>query len=146
MMAMPRPCRVQWVTRTRDMSGVVERLERSGGMLVARSSYDLATEDLDIIDDSEIGNLGIAEFEIDPVELARQVVATCSGLDADETLLIDLTGSRPKVQVLPVPGEHGVIVRRLDGLRRMPRSSAAFGRHDTTWLAEQLTPQGRGAR
>lgn len=143
-MATARPCRVQWVTRARDMSGIVEQLKRSGGTLVARSSYDVATEDLDIIDDSDTGHLGIAEFKIDPVELTRQVVATSNRLGAGETLLIDLTGSRPKVQVLPVPGKHGVIVRRVDGLRRFPRSTAGFGRHNTRWLAEQLAHGRRG--
>ncbi len=142
-MAQAQPCRVQWVTRAKDMSGVVERLKRSGGSLVARSSYDVAPADLDLIADCETGYLSIAEFSVDPVELTRQVVAASNQLGVGETLLIDLTGSRPKVQVLPVPGEHGVIVRRYDGLRRFPRSTAGFGRHNTRWLAGQLAQGGQ---
>jgi|GEM_PF-1145435 len=141
-MAEVPPCRVQWVTRARDMSSVVERLKLSGGTLLGRSGYDVATEDLDVIDDSEAGYLSIAEFKIDPLALTQQVVATSNRLGADETLLIDLTGPRPKVQLLPVPGENGVVVRRRDGLRRFPRSSAGFGRDNTRWLAGQLVNGG----
>lgn len=138
-----RPCRVQWVTRAGDMSGVVEWLQRSGGTLLGRSGYDVSTEDLDVIDDRETGRLSIAEFKIDPVALTCQVVATSNRLDAGETLLIDLTGPRPKVQLLPVPGENGMVVRRHDGLRRFPRSAAGFGRHNTRWLAGQFVNGGQ---
>lgn len=141
-MSEARPCRVQWVTRARDMSGVVERLRRSGGTLVGRSGYDLAAADLDVIDDRETGRLSIAEFKIDPMALTCQVVATSNQLGAGETLLIDLTGPRPKVQLLPVPGENGVVVRGHEGLRRFPRSAAGFGRHNTRWLAGQIVNGG----
>jgi hypothetical protein len=135
-------CRVQWVTRASQMAGVVERLTACGGNLIARSGYDLATADLDVIEDGETGHLSIAEFTVDPAELTRQVVAASNRLGTGETLLIDLTGARPKVQVLPVPGKHGVIVRRYDGLRRFPRSTNGFGRHNTRWLAHQLAQGG----
>jgi len=141
-MAEARPCRVQWVTRAGDMSDIVERLRSSGGTLLGRSGYDVATEDLDVINDRETGRLSIAEFRIDPLAFSRQVVATSNRLGADETLLIDLTGSRPKVQLLPVPSENGVVVRQHDGLRRFPRSSAGFGRHNSRWLAGQLVNGG----
>ena len=135
-------CRVQWVTRPDQMASLVERLTRSGGILMARSGYDMATEDLDAIEDAETGRLSIAEFTVDSRELTKQVVAASNRLGAEETLLIDLTGRRPKVQLLPVPGEHGVIVRRYDGLRRFPRSTNGFGRHNTRWLAHQLAQGG----
>lgn len=137
-----QPCHVQWVTRANLMAGVVERLTRSGGNLVAHSGYDVSTEDLDVIDDRETGHLSIAEFIVDPLELTRQVVAASNRLGAKETLLIDLTGLRPKVQILPVQGEHGVIVRRREGLRHFPRSTTGLGRHTTRWLAGQLAPGG----
>jgi hypothetical protein len=141
-MLQSQPCRVQWVTRANQMPGVVERLTRSGGTLVARSGYALSTEDLDVVEDRETGKLSIAEFTVDRRELTRQVVAASNRLGAKETLLIDLTGRRPKVQVLPIPGEFGVIVRRRDGLRRFPRSSGGIGRHTTSWLAGQLAEGG----
>ena len=144
-MGQAQPCRVQWVTRARDMSSVVQRMTNSGGKLVARSGYEMATRDLDIIKDRETGNLSIAEFTVDPMELTRQVVATSNRLGTGETLLIDLTGARPKVQHLPVPGKHSVIVRRTDGLRSIARSTAGFGRHNTRWLANQLEQRGEGA-
>lgn len=137
-------CRVQWVTPAHQMAEVVERLTRSGGNLVARSGYDVSTEDLDVIEDCDPGYLSIAEFTVDPMELTRQVIAASDQLAVDETLLIDLTGKRPKVQVLPVASEHGVIVRRYDGLRRFPRSAAGFSHHNIRWLAGQLVQRGQG--
>lgn len=141
-MLQSQPCRVQWVTRANQMPSVVERLTRSGGTLVARSGYAISTEDLDIVEDRETGKLSIAEFAVDRRELTRQVVAAGNRLGATETLLIDLTGRRPKVQVLPIAGEFGMIVRRPDGLRRFPRSTAGLGRHTTSWLANQLSEGG----
>ena len=65
------------------------------------------------------------------------------GLTLGETLLIDLTGRRAKVQLLPVPGDHGVIVRRYDGLRRFARRANGLAHQDSRWLKRQLT---QGAR
>ncbi len=129
------PCRVQWVARPNRMAEVVERFTRSGGVLVARSGYDVPTEDLDVLDDAETGRLSIAEFKLDPLELTRQVVAASAELEPGETLLIDLTGPRLKVQVLPVPSHNVVIVRRKDGLRRFRRSRVGLGR----WLIDQFS-------
>lgn len=138
MMAQAQPCRVQWVTRANQMAGLVEEMTSSGGNLVARSSYDMATEDLDLIDDSDAGHLSIAEFSVDPNEMARRVVALSDQLAEDETLLIDLRGARPKVQLLPVSGKHGVIVRRRDGLLRFPRSVVGHSRRHRHWLASVM--------
>ena len=137
-MAQAQPCRVQWVTRASQMAGLVQEVTSSGGNLVARSSYDIATEDLDLIDDSDAGHLSIAEFSVDPDELTRQVVALSDRLGDEETLLIDLCGPRPKVQILPVAGKHGVIVRRRDGLLRFPRSVVGHSRRHRQWLASVL--------
>jgi len=137
-MAQAQPCRVQWVTRASQMAGLVEAMTNSGSNLVARSSYDIATEDLDLIEDSDAGHLSIAEFSVDPTELSRQVVALSDRLGDEETLLIDLCGSRPKVQLLPVSGKHGVIVRRRDGLLRFPRSVVGHSRRHRHWLASVL--------
>lgn len=137
-----QPCRVQWVTRANQMAHMVERVTRSGGNLVAKSSYDVSTEDLDLIEDRDTGRLSIAEFMVEPKELARQVVAASNQLGPTDTLLIDLTGTRPKIQVLPVNGEHGVIVRAGDGLRRFPRSTAGLGRYNTRWLSRRLSERG----
>jgi hypothetical protein len=120
------------------MRELVEKLCTVGGTLVAKSSYDASTEDLDAISDAETGRLSIAEFKLDPVELARQVIAATRELASDETLLIDLTSKRTKIQLLPVPGDNGIIIRRYDGLRRFPRSPAGFSRYRTRWLAQQL--------
>lgn len=130
--------RVQWVTRPERMCDLVEKLSAVGGTLVAKSSYDASTEDLDAIFDADTGRLTIAEFKLDPIELAKQVIAATRELTSDETLLIDLTGKRAKVQLLPVPGDSGIIIRRYDGLRRFPRSPAGFSRYRTRWLAQQL--------
>lgn len=129
------PCRVQWVARPNQMAEVVERLTRSGGVLVARSGYDVPTEDLDVLNDAETGRLSIAEFKLDPIELTRLVLAACADLGAGETLLIDLTGPRLKVQVLPVPSNNVVIVRRNDGLRRFRRSHIGLNQ----WLGDQFS-------
>lgn len=137
-MAQMQSCRVQWVTRASQMAGLVEEMTSSGNDLVARSSYDIATEDLDLIEDLDAGHLSIAEFYVDPHELTRQVVALSDRLGDEETLLIDLCGSRPKVQLLPVSGKHGVIVRRSDGLLRFPRSVVGFSRRHRHWLASVL--------
>jgi hypothetical protein len=121
------------------MAGLVEQLTSSGGNLLGRSSYDITTEDLDLIDDSDAGRLSIAEFSVvDPTELSRQVVALSDRLDETETLLIDLCGPRPKVQLLPVRGKYGVIVRRRDGLHRFPRSMVGSSRRHREWLANML--------
>jgi len=141
-MAQAQPCRVQWVTKASQMAGLVEAMTNSGSNLVARSSYDIATEDLDLIEDSDAGHLSIAEFSVDPNELSRQVIALSDRLGDDETLLIDLCGSRPKVQLLPVAGKHGVIVRRRDGLLRFPRSVVGHSRRHRHWLASVLAERG----
>ena len=120
------------------MRELVEKLCAVGGTLVAKSSYDASTEDLDAILDAETGRLTIAEFKLDPIEVAKQVIAATRELASDETLLIDLTGRHAKVQLLPVPGDSGIIVRRYDGLRRFPRSPSGFSRYRTHWLAQQL--------
>jgi len=130
--------RVQWVIRPERMCALVERICAVGGTLVAKSSYDASTEDLDAILDAETGRLSIAEFRLDPIELAKQVIAATRELATDETLLIDLTSKRAKIQLLPVPGENGIIIRRYDGLRRFPRSPTGFSRYRTRWLAQQL--------
>ena len=124
------------------MRDLMTMLTAGGGRLVARSSYDCSTEDLDVLNDAETGHLSIAEVELDPRALTAQVMTMADRLSSAETILIDLTGPRPKVQLLPVPGEHGVIVRRIDGLRRFARSAAGFGRHDTRWLADQVAAGG----
>jgi hypothetical protein len=129
------PCRVQWVARPNQMAEVVERLTRSGGILVARSGYDVPTEDLDVLNDAETGRLSIAEFKLDPIELTRQVLTACADLGPGETLLIDLTGPRYKVQVLPVPSNNVVIVRRNGGLRRFRRSHVGLNQ----WLGDQFS-------
>lgn len=137
-MGMRLPCRVQWVTRPEDMHDLVERLTAAGGVLVARSAYDVATEDLDALADAETGHLSIAEFRLDPDEVRRQVVAIVRRLTAGETLLIDLTGKRFKVQLLPVTGVHGVIIRRADGMHRLARPKRGSGQRDASWLTHQL--------
>lgn len=136
--AQAQPYRVQWVTRANQMAGLVEQLTNSGGNLVARSSYDIPTEDLDLIDDLDAGHLSIAEFYVDPHELTRRVVALSDRLGDEETLVIDLCGARPKVQLLPVAGKYSVIVRRTDGLLRFPRSVVGFSRRHRHWLASVL--------
>jgi hypothetical protein len=141
-MAHAQPCRVQWVTRSSQMAGLVDQLTRSGGNLLARSGYDIATEDLDLIEDSDAGHLSIAEFSVDPNELTRQVIALSDQLGEEETLLIDVCGSRPKVQLLPVSGKYCVIVRRHDGLLRFPRSIVGHSRRHRQWLASVLTQPG----
>ncbi len=130
--------RVQWVTPPDRMHDLVEKLVAAGGTLVARSSYDASTEDLDAVYDAETGRLSIAEFRLDAGELAKQVVNATRRLAEDETLLIDLTGKRAKVQLLPVPGDHGIIVRRYDGLRRFPRCQTGVSRYRQRWLAREL--------
>jgi hypothetical protein len=121
------------------MHELVRKLVAAGGTLVARSSYDCTTEDLDAVYDAETGRLSIAEFHLCPKELARQVIDATRKLAKNETLLIDLTGKRAKVQLLPVPGDHGIIVRNYDGLRRFPRSEAGISRYRQQWLARELT-------
>ena len=130
--------RVQWVTRAEHMQELVDQLLAAGATLLARSSYDASPEDLDAVHDAEPGRLSIAEFQLDPLVLAKQVLAATRQLAADETLLIDLTGSRAKVELLPVPGDHGIIVRRYDGLRRFPRSQTGVNRYRVRWLAREL--------
>lgn len=142
-MGQRRPCRVQWVTRPDRMHDLVEKLVAAGGILVARSSYDVSTEDLDVMADADTGRLSIAEFKLDADAVTRQVADITDRLGPCETLLIDLTGRRTKVQVLPVPGEHGVIVRRYDGLRRFPRQVSGMAHRDSRWLKRQLTPGAR---
>lgn len=137
-MAQAESYRVQWVTPASHMAGLVEQLTSSGGNLLGRSGYDITTEDLDLIDDTDAGRLSIAEFSVDPTELSRQVVALSDRLGEAETLLIDLCGPRPKVQLLPVSGKYAVIVRRRDGLFRFPRSVVGFSRRHRHWLANLL--------
>ena len=137
-MAQAESYRVQWVTPASRMGGFVERVTRSGGSLLGRSGYEISTEDLDLIDDSEAGRLSVAEFSVDADELTRQVMELSDRLGEKETLLIDLCGPRPKVQLLPVPGKYRAIVRRRDGLFRFPRSVAGFSRRHRNWLANML--------
>jgi hypothetical protein len=141
-MAQAESYRVQWVTPASHMGVLVEQLTSSGGNLLGRSSYDISTEDLDLIDDSDAGHLSIAEFSVDPAELSRQVVALSDRLGESETLLIDLCGPRRKVQLLPVSGKYGVIVRRPEGLLRFPRSVVGFSRRHRHWLADMLVDRG----
>lgn len=143
-MGLRLPCRVQWVTRPQDMHDLVARLTAAGGELVARSAYDVATEDLDALADAETGRLSIAEFKLDSAELRRQLVQSVKQLASGDTLLIDLTGRRIKVQLLPVPGEDGVIIRRADGIHRLARATAQGGprRRQTNWLTHQLAQGG----
>lgn len=136
------PCRVQWVTRPEHMQELVEKLVAAGGVLIARSGYDVSTDDLDAVADAETGRLSIAEFKIDPDEVRRQVVEIVRRLATGETLLIDLTGKRFKVQLLPVPGVHGVIIRRADGVHRLPRPKRGLRHADTSWLTDQLALEG----
>lgn len=136
------PCRVQWVTRRRDMRHVVERMARAGGQLISRSDFEASTEDLDDLADAEMGELSIAEFSVDPAELCMQVVATTNCLAPGDTLIIDLSRPRPRVQLLPASGDHGVIVRKADGVRRFSRRASGFGRDNARWLAEQLQEPG----
>lgn len=139
-----RTSRVQWVTRSDWMHNLVEKLVAAGGTLVARSGYDVSTEDLDAIEDAETGRLSIAEFKLDADTAIGLVADIADRLAPGETLLIDLTGRRTKVQLLPVPSDHGVIVRRGDGLRRFPRRSGSVAHRDNDWLKRQLT-QGAAA-
>lgn len=133
------PGRAQWVARRKDMRRVVDSITQGGGRLISRSDFEAAREDLDDLADADTGELSIAEFSIDPLELTRQVVATANRLASGDTLIIDLTGSRPRVQLLPASGDHGIIVRQADGVRRFARSPSGFGRDNTLWLVEQLT-------
>jgi len=135
--AMPR--RVQWVTRRKDMRHIVDDMTRAGGRLVSRSDFEADSRDLDDVADAETGELSIAEFSVDPGALTEQVVATTNRLAPGDTLIIDLTGARPRVQLLPASGDHGIIVRQAGGVRRFARSAHGFGRHNARWLAEQLT-------
>lgn len=123
------------------MQELVEKLVAVGAVLIARSGYDVSTEDLDAVADAETGRLSIAEFKIDPDEVLRQVVGIVRRLPEGETLLIDLTGKCCKVQLLPVAGAHGVIVRKADGVHRLPRPTRGWQRRDTSWLSRQLGQQ-----
>lgn len=143
-MGQVAPRRVQWVTRRKDMSHLVDRLTQAGGRLVSRSAFESATLDLDDLADAETGELSIAEFSVDPLALAEQVVTMANRLAPGDTLIIDLTGARPRVQLLPATGDQGVIVRQAAGVRRFPRSPSGFGRHNARWLAEQLAERDFG--
>jgi hypothetical protein len=125
------------------MHDLVEKLVAAGGILVARSGYDASTEDLDAMADVDTGRLSIAELELDAEAMTRQVADITDQLAPGETLLIDLTGRRTKVQLLPVPGDHGVIVRRYDGLRRFPRRPGGMAHRDSHWLKRELTQRAR---
>jgi hypothetical protein len=125
------------------MDDLVAKLVSAGGILVARSGYDVTTEDLDTMADADTGRLSIAELELDAEAMTRQVADITDRLAPEETLLIDLTGRRTKVQLLPVPGDHGVIVRRYDGLRRFARRANGLAHQDSRWLKRQLI---QGAR
>lgn len=124
------------------MQELVEKLVAVGAVLIARSGYDVSTEDLDAVADADTGRLSIAEFKLDPDEVRRQVVAIVRRLAAGETLLIDLTGKRFKVQLLPVAGAHGVIIRRADGMHRLPRLESGSRHRDMSWLTHQLAQEG----
>ena len=134
------PCRVQWVTRPEHMHGLVEKMLALGAVLVGRSAYDSSTEDLDAMADAEAGPLSIAEFKVDPVVLRRQLIEVVGCLAVGETLLVDLTSKRLKVQVLPVASDHGVVIRKADGVHRLPRGRTGR-RRETRWLAHQLDNQ-----
>ena len=124
------------------MQELVEKLVAVGAVLIARSGYDVSTEDLDAVADADTGRLSIAEFKLDPDEVRRQVVAIVRKLAAGETLLIDLTGKCFKVQLLPVAGVHGVIIRRADGMHRLPRPRSGSRHSDMSWLTHQLAQEG----
>ncbi len=132
------PCRVQWVTRPAEMHNLVETMLASGAVLLGRSDYDVATEDLDAVDDAETGPLSIAEFRVGREELERRVAELIGRLGPGETVLLDLCGQRLKVQVLPIAGEHGVIIRKADGVHRLPRTGAGTRRSDDRWLAREF--------
>jgi hypothetical protein len=131
-------CRVQWVTRPDRMHELVEKMLALGAVLVGRSAYDPSTEDLDAMADAESGPLSIAEFKVDAAVLRHQLIEMVECLAMADTLLVDLTSKRLKVQVLPVASDHGVVIRRADGVHRLPRGRS--GRH-TRWLANQLDQQ-----
>jgi hypothetical protein len=121
------------------MHELVEKMLALGAVLIGRSAYDPSTEDLDAMADAESGPLSIAEFKVDAAVLRHQLIEMVECLAMAETLLVDLTSKRLKVQVLPVAGDHGVVIRRADGVHRLPR--ARSGRRHTRWLANQLDQQ-----
>lgn len=139
-MVQARPCRVQWVTRRSDLSEVVDRLADAGATLVSRSACEPRTVDLDEVGDAETGFLSIAEFGLDTETLTAHLASTARGLPAGETMIIDLTGSRLRVAVLPVGGNHGVIVRDVSGVRRFPRPALGFGRDTARRLVDRFHP------
>ena len=130
---------MQWVTRPDLMHELVEKMLALGAVLVGRSAYDPSTEDLDAMADAESGPLSIAEFKVDAAVLRHQLIEMVECLAMADTLLVDLTSKRLKVQVLPVASDHGVVIRRADGIHRLPRGRS--GRRHTRWLANQLDQQ-----
>jgi hypothetical protein len=121
---------VQWVTGRSDLSKLVDHLADAGATLVSRSACEPTTGDLDELDDAEIGFLSIAEFGVNTDLLTSHLACTARGLPLGETMIIDLTGSRLRVAVLPVGGIHSVIVREASGVRRFARPARGFS-HDT---------------
>jgi hypothetical protein len=137
-MGQATPCRVQWVTRRTDLSRLVDRMADAGATLVSRSACEPTTGDLDELGDAETGFLSIAELGIDSDLLTSHLANTARGLSAGETMIIDLTGSRLRVALLPVGGTHGVIIREPSGVRRLARPALGFGRNAARRLIDRF--------
>lgn len=100
-----------------------------GGQLVARSAFEPETAELDELGDGELGDpalgLGIVEVSVDPASLARRMSAAVAAQAEAETVVVDFTGRRIRFQILPVGGDHAVIVRAPEGVERFRRRSAS---------------------
>ncbi len=121
-------CRVQWVAPRHDLGDHIEAMVSDGGQLVARSAFEPETAELDELGDGELGDpalgLGIMEVSVDPASLARRMTAAVAAQADAETVVVDFTGRRIRFQILPVGGDHAVIVRAPEGIERFRRRSA----------------------
>lgn len=133
-------CRVQWVTERGDLSRLVDLLAESGAILVSRSGCELETRDLDELEGAETGFLSIAEVSMDADQLASHLSAAAATLPVAETMIIDLTGPRLRVSLVPVGGASGVVIRDTLGVRRIPRPTAGFGRRTARSLIARFHP------
>lgn len=122
-------CRVQWVAPRHDLGDHIEAMVSDGGQLVARSAFEPETAELDELGDGELGDpalgLGIVEVSVDPASLARRMTAAVAAQAEAETVVVDFTGRRIRFQILPVGGDHAVIVRAPEGVERFRRRSAS---------------------
>lgn len=141
-------CRVQWVAPRLELGSILRAMVSDGGQLVARSAFEPETAELDELGDGELGDpaigLGIMEVSVDPSSLARQMSAAVAAQAEAETVIADFTGRRIRFQVLPVGGDHAVIVRAPEGVRRFRRCADGHGAmgHIRRRLADRLARPG----